>query len=168
MRQWCLLIRASSLHNFQKSRVILFGQLQSMLLNHCLKIFHIQSYSGPYFRVFGLNTGRYSVPFGIQSECGKIRTRITPNMNTFHAVNGNGGWLIISTSSFEILSIEMTCINQVFHLEILELLSYKNKFIIISTWAYKNILKSRRVGKGGGYICNSSLLVQPASHSISH
>ena len=89
-------------------------------------------------------------------------------MNTFHAVNGNCGWLIISTTSFEILSIEMTCINQVFHLEILRLLSHKNKFIIISTWAYKNILKSRTVGKGGGYICNSSLLVQPASHLISH
>ena len=29
----------------------------------------------------------YSVFLCIQSECGKIRTRITPNKDTFHAVN---------------------------------------------------------------------------------
>ena len=37
-----------------------------------------------YFRVFGLNTERYGVSLCIQSECQKIRTRITPNMDTFH------------------------------------------------------------------------------------
>ena len=42
--------------------------------------------SGPYFPVFGLNTERYSVSLRIQSEDGKIGTRITPNMDTFHAV----------------------------------------------------------------------------------
>ena len=49
---------------------------------HCVKIVSIQSYSGPYFTAFELNT--YSVR--IQSECGKIRTRITPNTETFYAV----------------------------------------------------------------------------------
>ena len=44
---------------------------------HCVKNVHVRSYSGPYFPVFGLN---------IQSECKKIRTRITPNRDTFHAV----------------------------------------------------------------------------------
>ena len=35
---------------------------------------------------FGLNTERYGVSLGIQSKCGKIRTRITPNTSTFYAV----------------------------------------------------------------------------------
>ena len=34
-------------------------------------------FSGPHFPVFGLN---------IQSECGKMQTRITPNTDTFSAV----------------------------------------------------------------------------------
>ena len=53
---------------------------------HCVKSVHIRSYSGLYFPAFGLNTDRYGVSLRIQSECGKIRTRITPNTNTFHAV----------------------------------------------------------------------------------
>ena len=36
--------------------------------------------------VFALNTERYFVSVRIQSEFGKIRTRITPNTNTFYAV----------------------------------------------------------------------------------
>ena len=44
---------------------------------HRVKNVLIRSYSGPYFPAFGLNT---------QSECGKIRTRITPNTDTFYAV----------------------------------------------------------------------------------
>ena len=39
---------------------------------------HIRSYSGSYFPAFVLNTER--------SECGKRRTRITPNMDTFYTV----------------------------------------------------------------------------------
>ena len=46
----------------------------------------------PYLELFwsvfsriGLNTERYGVSFRIQSECGKIQTRITPNTDTFHA-----------------------------------------------------------------------------------
>ena len=35
------------------------------------------------FPGFGLNTERYEVFLRIQSECGKIRTRITPNTDTF-------------------------------------------------------------------------------------
>ena len=33
------------------------------------------------------DTERYSVSLRIQSKCGKIRTRIIPNMDTFYAVN---------------------------------------------------------------------------------
>ena len=53
---------------------------------HCIKCVPIWSYSGPYFPVFGLNTERYIIFVRIQSECGKIRTRITTNTDTFHAV----------------------------------------------------------------------------------
>ena len=46
----------------------------------------MRSYSGPHFPTFGLNTERYGVYLRVQSECGKIRTRIAPNTNTFYAV----------------------------------------------------------------------------------
>ena len=44
---------------------------------HCVKSVRIQSFSGPYFPAFGLNTERYSVSLRIQSKRGKIRTRKT-------------------------------------------------------------------------------------------
>ena len=53
---------------------------------HCVKSVCIWSCSGPYFPAFGLNTQRYGVSLRIQSECGKIRTRITPNTGIFHTV----------------------------------------------------------------------------------
>ena len=58
----------------------------------CNKIYHyvksvrIRSFSGPCFPAFGLNTERYEVYLRTQSECGKIRTRKTPNADTFHAI----------------------------------------------------------------------------------
>ena len=39
-----------------------------------------------YFPKFELHTERYGVSLGIQSEYGKIRTRITPNTGNFHAM----------------------------------------------------------------------------------
>ena len=51
-----------------------------------VKSVRIWSYSGPCFPAFGLNTERYSLSLRIQSECGKIQTRITPNTDTFYAV----------------------------------------------------------------------------------
>ena len=53
---------------------------------HCVKSVHIRSYCGPQFPAFGLNTERYSLSLRIQSKYGKMRTRITPNTGTFHAV----------------------------------------------------------------------------------
>ena len=55
--------------------------------DHCVKSVRIRSYSGPYFPAFGLNTKRYSVSLRTQCECVKIPTRITPNMDTFYAVD---------------------------------------------------------------------------------
>ena len=54
--------------------------------SHCVKSVHIRSYSSPYFPAFGLNTERYGVSLHIQSKSGKMRTRITPNTDNFHAV----------------------------------------------------------------------------------
>ena len=51
-----------------------------------IKSVRIWSYSGPYFPTFRLNTERYGVSLRIQSECGKIQARITPNTDTFHTV----------------------------------------------------------------------------------
>ena len=53
---------------------------------HYVKSVLIWSYSGPHLPAFGLNTERYGVFLCIQSECGKIRTRITLNKETFYAV----------------------------------------------------------------------------------
>ena len=53
---------------------------------HFVKIVRIRSFSGPYFPAFGLNTKVYSVILIIHSECGKIRSRKTPNTDTFDAV----------------------------------------------------------------------------------
>ena len=54
--------------------------------DQCVKSVPIRSFSGPYLIAFGLNTERYGVLLGIQSECGKIQTGKTPNTVTFHAV----------------------------------------------------------------------------------
>ena len=56
-------------------------------MNHCVKSVRIQSFSGPYFPTFELNTERYGVSPCILFECRKIRTRKTPNTYPFHAVN---------------------------------------------------------------------------------
>ena len=53
---------------------------------HCLKSVRIRGYSGPHFPAFGLNAERYFVSLLIQSERGKMQTRITPNTDTFYAV----------------------------------------------------------------------------------
>ena len=53
---------------------------------HYVESVRIWSCSGPYFPAFGLHTERFGVYLGIQSECGKIRTRKTPITDTFQAV----------------------------------------------------------------------------------
>ena len=51
-----------------------------------MKSVRIRNFSGPLFPAFGLNTDRYSASLLILSECGKMRTRKTPNTDNFHAV----------------------------------------------------------------------------------
>ena len=55
-----------------------------MIHLHCVKSVRVWSFSAPYFFVFGLNTDRYPVSLHIQSKCGKIRGRKTPNTDTFY------------------------------------------------------------------------------------
>ena len=54
--------------------------------DHCVKIVRVRSYSDPLFYAFGLNIERYYGSLRIQSECGKMRTRITPNADTVYTV----------------------------------------------------------------------------------
>ena len=70
---------------------------------HCIKSVHIQSYSGPYFPAFSRIRTKYgeirsTSPYGVlirsislysvptRENAGKMRTRITPNMDSFYAV----------------------------------------------------------------------------------
>ena len=52
---------------------------------HYVKGVRFRSFSGSYFPAFGLNTETCGVSLHIQSKCGIIRTRKTPNTDTFHA-----------------------------------------------------------------------------------
>ena len=54
-----------------------------------MKSVHIWNFIGPCFSAFALNIERCGVSLHIQSECGKIRTRKTSNMDTFYAVFTN-------------------------------------------------------------------------------
>ena len=65
---------------------LLVAIIYSIAKFHCVKSVRIQSCSDLHFPAFGLNTERYGVSPRIQSECRKIRTRITPNTDTFYAV----------------------------------------------------------------------------------
>ena len=56
---------------------------------HCVRSVLIRSCSAPHFPAFRLNMERYGVSLRIQSEYGKMRTRITPNTDTFYAVRTN-------------------------------------------------------------------------------
>ena len=51
---------------------------------HCVK--SVCSRNCPYFPAFRFNTETYFVSLCIQSESGKIQSRITPNTDTFYVV----------------------------------------------------------------------------------
>ena len=65
---------------------ITLSKMMNQATAHCMESARIWSFSGPYFPAFGLNTEGYGESLRIQSECGKIKFRKTPNTNTFHAV----------------------------------------------------------------------------------
>ena len=74
--------------------------------SHCVKSVRIRSYSGLHFAAFGQNTNRYCVSLCIQSECGKMRIRITPNEDTFDAVSFNEKPFINVLEELKFLQIE--------------------------------------------------------------
>ena len=76
-------------HIFFRLRLII---ISFSFILHCVKSVLIRRYSGPHFPAFGLDTERYSISLLIQFKYGKMRTRITPNTNTFYAVLLTGGW----------------------------------------------------------------------------
>ena len=53
---------------------------------NCVKIARIRSYSGPHFSAFRLNTERYENSVRMRENAGKMRTRITPNTDSFNAL----------------------------------------------------------------------------------
>ena len=79
--------KSTKWHNWQRITLsILLLCFDIVTKYHCLKNVRIQSFSGPYFPVFRLNTERHDVSLRIQSNCRTIRTKKTPNTDTFHAV----------------------------------------------------------------------------------
>ena len=69
-----------------KGECISFGIEVNWGTWHCVERALIQSFSGPYIPAFGRNTEIYSVSLRTQSECGEMRTRKTPNTDTFNTV----------------------------------------------------------------------------------
>ena len=68
---------------------ILAGSLESLVQLRkvrCVRSVRIRNYSGLHFPAFTVNTDRCRVSLRIQSECGKMQTRITQNTDNFHAV----------------------------------------------------------------------------------
>ena len=57
-----------------------------LVIINCMECVHIKSFSGPYFPTLGVNMERYRVSLRIHSACVKIRTRKTPNTDTFQGV----------------------------------------------------------------------------------
>ena len=71
---------------------------------HCVNSVRIQSFSGPSFPAFGLNTEIYRLNFHFQFECWKILTRKLPNMDTFYVVGRLIEWHSQSPGKVELCS----------------------------------------------------------------
>ena len=70
---------------------------------HCVKSVRIRSYSGLHFPTFGLNTERYGVSFRIQSECGKIQTRINQCTTLWERVDAVGCYISHKTLRYAVI-----------------------------------------------------------------
>ena len=71
---------------------------EHLWLKNCVKSVRIQSFSNPYFTAFGMNTEINRVKLRIQYECGKIRTRKSPNTDSFNIVNSSVSWIKVLTT----------------------------------------------------------------------
>ena len=82
--QPCLSLKVGQKHYYRFFKIcFLLDRL------HYLKSVRIRSFSSPNFPAFGLNTEKYGVSLRIQSKCGKIQARKTPNTDTFHAASNS-------------------------------------------------------------------------------
>ena len=63
--------------------------MKYMKYKNCVKIVRIRSFSSLHFSGFGLKAVRYLVSLRIQSESREMRTRKTPNTDTFYAVKNS-------------------------------------------------------------------------------
>ena len=105
-------------------------------------------FSGPYFPAFGLNMERTGVSLRIQAESGKILTKKTPYLDTFHAVNK-----VHHQPFLNKLPNNLKLLKEQFYLSKLnELVMNKNKNINYSSlqkkgWKNKNgfIIKNNRL-----------------------
>ena len=74
-----------------------------------VKSVRIWRYSSPHFSAFGLNTEKYSVYLRIQSEWEKMRTRITPNRDTFYAVQNSIKYFKLDENDHIVCSCNFNC-----------------------------------------------------------
>ena len=76
---WCVNILTFPAYWYFDSASEIFIMVIGEVYSHNVKSVRIRIYSGPYFPAFRLNTEKYFISLRIQSEYGKIRTKITPN-----------------------------------------------------------------------------------------
>ena len=79
-KEWSLIYSRAHCQRFPPSQTSVTPRVDLTLR----KSARIRNYSSPYFPAFGLNTERYPVSLRIESKCGKIRIRITPNTDTIY------------------------------------------------------------------------------------
>ena len=72
--------------NAKNFAIVFVLLLRTSFLSHCVKSVLIWGYSGRHFSAFELNTKKYWVSLRIHPECGKMRTTITLEADTFYAV----------------------------------------------------------------------------------
>ena len=72
--------------NYELFLHVKYSSIGILNILNCVKSVRIRSFSDSHFPAVGLNTEIFSLSFRIQSECGKIRNRKTPNTDIFHAV----------------------------------------------------------------------------------
>ena len=75
-----------------KSAYVFAGKFLASDAQQCVKSARIRSYSDRYFPAFALNTSFLSLSLSLriqgQGECrGEMRTRISPNTDTFYAAH---------------------------------------------------------------------------------
>ena len=74
------------LYDLEISLMVYCANIIDRFLYHCVKVSVFGGFLVRTFPVFGLNTKICRVNLRIQSECYKIRSRNTPNADTFYSV----------------------------------------------------------------------------------